>query len=475
MIQERKPVTYFTHYYSDKAITFYVLALFASNLVFFSHVLSPMWWIFGLVEVIGFFYFSNTLSKQWQRLSLNRFPKKLFATALMIRLVWVIVSYFFYTWQTGKPFEFDAADALGYHDDGLWIASLISKGSLKGYIDSLNGRYSDLGYALYLGTQYFFTGGIIIIERLLKAVYGAYTCVLIYRLAQRTFGETVARNAAIFCMLMPNLILYTGIHVKEVEMLLLTVWYIERSDFLLRSKALNFQVVFPVIALAGSLFFFRTVLGATAVFALFTALMFSSEHVMNMGKRLILIIWLTGTAAFFVGGAIANEVEAVWAARQNNQEKSMDMRATQKNGNKYAKKMGAAVFAPMMFVIPFPTVVETPKQQNQKIINGGNYVKNVLAFFVIFGMFTLIKENRWRDYLLIGSFVVGYLIVLAFSAFAQSERFHQPVLPFEMIFAAYGFSLMTKRNRKIFDRWMLALVLMIIGWSWFKLAGRGMV
>jgi len=94
---------------------------------------------------------------------------------------------------------------------------------------------------------------------------------------------------------------------------------------------------------------------------------------------------------------------------------------------------------------------------------------------VIFGLFTLIKEKRWRDYLLIGSFVIGYLIVLAFSAFAQSERFHQPVVPFEMIFAAYGFSLMTKKNRKIFDRWMLVLVLMIIGWSWFKLAGRGMV
>lgn len=150
------------------------------------------------------------------------------------------------------------------------------------------------------------------------------------------------------------------------------------------------------------------------------------------------------------------------------------MRATQLNGNKFAKKMGAAVFAPMIFVIPLPTVVETPLQENQKIINGGNFVKNILAFFVIFGLYTLIKNNKWRDYLLIGSFVIGYLLVLAFSAFAQSERFHQPVLPFEMLLAAYGFSLMNKKTRRYFDNWTMLLVVIIIGWSWFKLAGRGM-
>jgi len=364
---------------------------------------------------------------------------------------------------------------MGYHAEGTRVAALIADGRLQVFLDRMKGNYSDMGYGLYLGFEYLITSNSIIIERLLKALYGAFTCVLIYRLAKRTFDEGTARMAAIFCMLMPNLILYTGLHLKEVEMVLLTIWYLERADFLLRSKKLNLQVVVPVLLLGGSLFFFRTVLGATAIFALFTALMFSSDHVLNMGKRAILIVWLIGTAAFFIGGRIANEVEGVWKAREANQSTSMDMRATQANGNKYAKKMGAAVFAPMIFAVPFPTIIESPKQENQKIINGGNFVKNVLAFFVMLAFVFIIKEGKWRNYLLIGSFIIGYLLVLSFSAFAQSERFHQPVLPLELMLAAFGISLVTNKTKKYYKWWMILLFFVILGWSWFKLAGRDMI
>lgn len=45
--------------------------------------------------------------------------------------------------------------------------------------------------------------------------------------------------------------------------------------------------------------------------------------------------------------------------------------------------------------------------------------------------------------------MLGYVVVLAVSTFAQSERFHQPVVPFEMMFAAYGIvSLVYHRKRK---------------------------
>jgi phosphoglycerol transferase MdoB-like AlkP superfamily enzyme len=128
----------------------------------------------------------------------------------------------------------------------------------------------------------------------------------------------------------------------------------------------------------------------------------------------------------------------------------------------------------MIFIIPFPTIVETPKQENQKIINGGNYVKNILAFFILIAFYTVVKEKRWREYLLIGTFTVGYLAVLAMSAFAQAERFHQPVLPFEIIIAAYGISLITNKEKKYFTWWMVLIFVIIVAWSWFKLAGRGM-
>ena len=100
-------------------------------------------------------------------------------------------------------------------------------------------------------------------------------------------------------------------------------------------------------------------------------------------------------------------------------------------------------------------MVETPAQENQRLINGGNYVKNILAFFTMFALFLLIKEGKWRDHLLIGSFTIGYLVVIALSAFAQSERFHQPALPFILVFAAYGISRSENKTKKYFTWWQM--------------------
>jgi len=433
-----------------------------------------MWWVFGLVEVIGFFYFANQFTRQWGKFSTKKFVKQLFKTAFVLRLVWIVFSYFFYTYMTGQPFEFDAGDALGYHKEAMWVHQLISEGNLQAFFTYLNGRFSDMGYTFYLGWQYWITGDSIIIERLLKVLYGAYTCVLIYRLTVRNFGEETGRMAAIFCMLMPNLILYTGLHTKEVEMVLLTVAFMERSDWMFRNKNFNFAEIAPPIVLAGSLFFLRTVLGATAIFALFTTLLFTSTKVLGMGKRVILIVWVLLTVGYFVGSRLSTEVEQVWKAREATQAASMEWRSVRENGNKFAKYATGAIFAPIIFVIPFPTIVETPGQENQKIINGGNYVKNILAFFVIFGLIWIVKEGKWREYITMGAFTIGYLMVIAMSSFAQSERFHQPVLPFLMVFAAFGISKVTNTQKKYFTWYMAFIFAVIVAWSWFKLAGRGM-
>jgi len=467
-------LTYFPKYFTSKAIALYMIVLVFCNMIFFKNALSMMWWVFGLVEVIGFFYFANQLTRQWGKFSTKKFVKQLFKTALVIRLVWMVFSYFFYTYMTGQPFEFDAGDAVGYHESAMWVSTCISGDGLKPFFDSLQGRFSDMGYSLYLGCQYWITGNSIFIARLLKVLYGAYTCVLIYKLTVRNFGEETGRMAAIFCMLMPNLILYTGLHTKEVEMVLLTVAFMERSDWMFRNKNFNFAEIAPPIVLAGSLFFFRTVLGATAIFALFTTLLFTSTKVLGMGKRVILIVWVLLTVGYFVGSRLSTEVEDVWKAREANQTTSMEWRSVRENGNKFAKYATGAVFAPIIFIIPFPTIIETPLQQNQKIINGGNYVKNILAFFVIFSMIWILKEGKWREYITMGAFTIGYLLVVAMSSFAHSERFHQPALPFLLVFAAFGISKVTNTQKKYFTWYMAFIFIAIVAWSWFKLAGRGM-
>ena len=74
------------------------------------------------------------------------------------------------------------------------------------------------------------------------------------------------------------------------------------------------------------------------------------------------------------------EIETVWENRVTNQSNSMQYRSNIEGGNKFVKNLSGSVFAPMIFVIPFPTMVNTEGQENQMLIGGGNYVKNIMAF-----------------------------------------------------------------------------------------------
>ena len=464
-------LNYLPRYFTSKAIFLYIGVLVLVNIVYFSNALSIYWWISGIIEVVGFFYFSNLLTRKWSTLSEKKFSKKLFQTSLLIRVFWVIFSYLFYLAMTGQPYEFHPGDVLTYQK----LATDLASRGFSAYESVFHGMaIGDRGYATYLGTLYMILGNGLIIPRLIKALLGSFGVMLIYKFTVRNFGEGVGRMAAVFCMLMPNLIYYTASHLKEAEMVFLIIAFIERADFMIKTKNFSFINITVPLVIVISLFFLRTALGLMALLSLFTALMFSTNKILGMGKRTILIVWVLVAIAFLAGGKISTDVEQIWSQRGSNQENSLQMRTTRVGGNKFAKYAGGLVFAPMIFVIPFPTIVDIPKQENQELLNGGNYVKNIMAFFVIMAFYWVLKTKKWRDHLLIGSFTLGYLGIIAFSAFAQSERFHQPVLPFELIMAAYGLSMITNKQKKYFTWWMVLIFVAIVGWSWFKLAGRGM-
>ena len=104
-------------------------------------------------------------------------------------------------------------------------------------------------------------------------------------------------------------------------------------------------------------------------------------------------------------------------------------------------------------------------------------MKNILSFFTIATVFILIFSGDWRKYVLPLAVLCGYLVVLVFSSFAQSERFHLPVLPLTLMFAGYGISKMKEVwwIKKYFPYWCALMFVAAIAWNWFKLAGRGMI
>ena len=465
----------FPKYYTSKAINYYLALLLLVSFGFYNHMMPLIWWIFGIVAVVAFFKGAPTIIRKWDRLTETKFIKKLFWTAFLIRAAYVTAMYFIYTGLTGVPFEFEAGDVRFYHAIAEFGAASLWDGKFnlptQIWTQDPNIDFSDMGYPVYLSVIYALTDDSILIARIIKAAWSAWTCVLIYKIATRNFDEKVGRMSAVFCMLMPNLIYYTALHLKETEMVFLVVLFIERADYLMRGKDFTFKAIMPILLLAAALFTFRTALGATALFSLFTTIFLTSKRVLKLKRKIVLGIWVVVTIGYFIGGTISTEIEQLWGAREGVKEAGFAEMQQTNNLVKYATGIS---FAPLIFVIPFPTMIHILDQQNQQLLHGGYYVKNILAFFIFITMYVVIKHKRWRDYLLLGSFVIGYLVVISFSRFAASERFHLPALPFLLILAAYGIGLMTPQFKKIYTYWVIFIFVAVVVWSWFKLAGRGL-
>lgn len=470
------------------AMLTYVAAIFCCNILFASHMLNWQWWFFGVIEVLGFFYFANRLSKGWCYLKPLHFTQKLFWSAFFLRAVWVVISYALYQKWTGTAFTIDAGDEIFYDEVAHYAARLIRNGDWNIYSNiyrySGGVMYSDMGYPIYLTLVYWIFADSIVVARLIKAILGAWTAVLMYKFASRNFGEQVGRMTAILCMLMPNLIYYCSFQLKEVEMVFLCILFAERADFLLRKGKLAFMPTLALMLIPVVMFTIRTALAAVMVMAFFCALLLSSERIVSWGRRALLL-----TLALIFAGvvlttstSIGQDIQQMWQTRGSNQQVNMEWRAIRSDmagglNNRFAKYAGAAVFAPMIFTIPFPTMNEVPGQENQKMIHGGNFVKNILSGFTIAALFILLFSGDWRKYVLPLAIMCGYLVVLVFSNFAQSERFHLPILPFTLMFAAYGISKMNEVwwVKKYYPYWCALMFIAAIAWNWFKLAGRGMI
>lgn len=472
--------TFFPRKLALEAVVVYIAALIVVSISFSSYAMHWYWWLFGIIGVVGFFLLSNYYSRKWQNLREETFQKKVFWTAFAIRACMVFFLYWFFNHMTGQPFMFYAADSYEYGEEAKWMAQLIRDGDFQVYLDYKfkdGSGISDAGYPMYLGFIYLLTNDSIIIARLLKALWGAFTCVLLYKLGSRNFSEPVGRMAAIFMMLEPHYIIYSGMHLKETEMVFLIVLFLERADNLLRSRNFRFWAIVPIIGILALTFCFRTVLGLSLAFAFSMALFLSSQKVANIGRRWMILIVFVLCAGYFVGGRVLSEIESVWGQKDINQESRMGVIQRTQSLAKYATK---AVFAPMIFTIPFPTMVETPNQENHRMLHAGYVVKNIMSFFCIMALILLLLNQDaatgWRNNVLLGAFLISYLLILIQSAFVHADRFHLPVYVIELLFAAYGVNQMTQRRQ---ERWYLFwCVLMFIawvGWAWFKLKGRGFV
>lgn len=465
------------------SVVIYIAALAAVSFIYSAYSLPWYYLLSGVVAVVVFFIFGEYLTNSTTELKIRKsksFEKRIFIVAFIPRVLFMLLLYRVFQTNYGNAFGFESGDAIFYDLQAQLFADAISSGDFLSRWQEINKTVdiSDMGYGAYVGAIYALTGNSIIAVRILKCVLSSITVVIIYRLAKRNYTPQTARIAAIFCALWPNFWYYCGSHLKETEMVFLSVLFVEQVDQMLRSRRFTAWKIIPILLIGAAMFTFRTPLGLVAFLALLFSVVMSSSKVVSWGKRIVVGL----LAVLLIGVTIGNRIEEraktlVEDVQSGQQKESISWYATRKNGNNFANYASSAVFAPMIFTLPFPSMVRPFEGQDvQQLLNGGNFAKNIISIFTIMSLILLLLSGRWREHLMPLSFMLGYLAVLALSSFAHSERFHQPVMPFEFMFAAYGLSIaVTKpKYKRWFKYWCVLMFVVAIAWNWFKMAGRGL-
>lgn len=478
-------ISYFPKNMANICVLVYIVALAVVS-VFFNGYIMPWWlWMFGIISVVLFFHGSNYFTKIWHDSPEKMFSQKLFLWAFFIRAAYAIFIYYFNYEHYGTYYESQEGDITWYIPSALEMTKQFAEGNLSEIVQiwlGWNVDISDLGYIIYLSIVYLLTDSVsdVVLPLILKAIYGAITCVMMYRIAKRHFGEHVGRMTGIFCMLQFNMIWWCGSMMKETEMVFIMVWYIHEMDRVLSKGNFKLQNLTGAIILGLLLFTFRGALGLVAFGSMFIAILLSDAKVVSIATKIVAGIIVAVVLSFSYGDNIIDMVQDVREKVSGGeyQTTNMEWRTERKEGNQFAKYASAAVFAPLIFTIPFPNMVYTyQSQEMQMMVSGGNFEKNVLSFFVIIVMLMFLFSSEWRKHVFPIAMLIGYLLALVFSVFAQSGRFHLPAIPLELMFAAYGISFLYKD--KTYKRWFnyaLAVeIVACIAWAWFKLAGRGWI
>ena len=462
-------------YYLQKAILVYFLSLLLCSIVFYQYIMTWYAFVAGITSIILFYFLSVNWEKAWKNKDDKNFERNLFLSALLLRLCWVFLYYEFTNVFWGTPWEQPEGtkmDSYSYFYESLWAMELLDNGSFEVYLDWISQRLSDAGYPLLLLLYNKVSDSSILFTRIPNALFDSWTAVLVYRIAKRNFERKTAQLASIYTVLMPMLIFYSGVTMKESVMLMLTMWSLNLGDIIIRSRRLNVRIILSFVLVAGSLFFFREVLLWVMLLAFFGSYALSSPRVKQASQRTIILILVVTAVLIVAGGTILQQYEGIEAQLAMTEDNFIN----RSKENVLVKNLSKGMLFPFLFAIPFPTMVDIPGQYVQAIQNGGFFLKNIFSFFTVFGIVVLFIRGDWRNYSFLLEFLIGYLIVLGFSSFTHSGRFHHPVICIELIFAAYGlYAIKTIRQAKMFNIFFFIEIVIVIAWNWFKLAGRGLI
>jgi 4-amino-4-deoxy-L-arabinose transferase-like glycosyltransferase len=460
----------------QRTVFLYFIVLLAVSAVFFSYILPVVWMVLGITVVFLSFLSLYRLIRRWFHLPEKVFRKKVFWTAFCVRAAYVLISYYFYIFMTGYPFEFEAADAWVYHLEGLRLAKHFLSGNFDVGSLTFIEKLSSQGIVIIMGIVYAMFFDSIIAFRILNSLLGAWLCVMIFDIARRSFGEKAARISGVLAVVAPPLIYYCGLHLKAAVIVFLVVLFINTGDRLLKARQLSIRDILLLGVTAVSMVFFRNALAVVLVVSFAAALAFTSGRLSPVVRRFAIasVMAIFAIAIFSLDMLSEAEEESIRYLGYRETHIEGHMQRYARRGNELATLANRTIFAPLALIGPLPTLVDT-EQDNSAMMAGSMFFRNVLGFFMIFGILLMVKNKQWRNHVFLLAVFFLWLFVLANSGYALQDRFHLILLPIIIIFSGNFILNADKKMMKYFSMYLVFLGALIFAWNTFKLAGRGLI
>lgn len=463
-------------YMYQRSVLLYAILLMTVSVAFFSHSLPVVWIVLGVTVVLLSFSYMCRLIRQWFHLPEKQFSKKVFWTAFWVRTVYVVFSYVFYNLMTGIPFEFETADARFYHLEGVRLARFFLAGNFDVGSLTFLPKLSSQGIVTLMGIVYAMSFDSIIAFRIVNSFLGSWLCLMVFDIANRSFGEKAARISAVLAVVAPPLIYYCGLHLKEAVIVFLVVLFIDIGDRLLRARQMSARDVLLLFLTTVLMVFFRNALAVVLIISFVAALVLTTGRLSPVFRRIAItfVLFFFAVAVFSLDLVSEAEEETIryLGYMETNVEDHMQHIAAR--GNELATMANRAIFAPLALIGPLPTLVDT-QQDNSSMMAGSMFFRNVIGFFMIAGILLMVRNKQWRDHVFLLAVFFLWLFVLANSGYALQDRFHLILLPIIVIFSGNFILNADEKLVKYFNMYLLFLGVLIFVWNTFKLAGRGLL
>jgi hypothetical protein len=458
-----------------KRIIVFVFGLFAALYLVFPGKLYGIEWIAGAMLIFIVIISSiSVLSRKWLNLNVPGYTNKLFWSAFIVRLavMLVLLAISYKTWN--MFYTVGARDEMVYYRIAseavnVWKESTIRDAYLH-IFSSYKSDISDTGFSTFLMLPIFIFGQSPVIIKIILCLLGSIIVVRGYKLASLLIDEPAARLAGILLALYPISWFYSEIMLKENLMVLIMT-----EAFILMVKiqrSFKLLSVVKVLILILLLFFFRSALSILLLIVLMVSFVMQYKT-----KYVIVNVLLAGVIVLFYVYFLKStgRYDEYYNQYTNVDEFTQERLSYMERINPFVALVGSPVFAVMSYVSPFPSVVTVPNagglpHSEYYYHIAGNLFWIAFAFFSFYGLYYSLRYKR-KEMAVLLAFVIGYQFVLLKAMMFTSVRFSYPAKPFLLILAAYG--MYKLKSKKWYPVYLVAAVLLIVGWNYVRLKGRG--